>query len=159
MNSDIFLLLGTNLGNRMANLELAKQRISAIGEILEASSVFRTEAWGKTDQPSFYNQVIKISTFFAPEILLEKILSIEVEMGRIREIKWGPRVIDIDILFYQDSVINTPALTVPHPGIPVRKFTLLPLNEIAPFLEHPTLNKNISTLLQECTDTLMVEKL
>jgi 2-amino-4-hydroxy-6-hydroxymethyldihydropteridine diphosphokinase len=159
MNSDIFLLLGTNLGNRMLNLDLAKQRISAIGDILASSSVFRSEAWGKTDQPAFYNQVIKIRSFFEPEVLLQKILSIEIEMGRVREEKWGPRIIDIDILFYQDSIINTPTLTVPHPGIPTRRFTLLPLYEIAPLLEHPVLNKNISTLLQECTDILVVEKL
>jgi 2-amino-4-hydroxy-6-hydroxymethyldihydropteridine diphosphokinase len=159
MNSDIFLLLGTNLGNRMLNLDLAKQRISAIGDILAASSVFRTEAWGKTDQPAFYNQVIKISSFFNPDVLLQKILMIEIEMGRIREEKWGPRVIDIDILFYGDSIVNTTALTLPHPGIPFRRFTLLPLSEIAPLFEHPVLNKNISTLLEECTDTLEVERL
>jgi 2-amino-4-hydroxy-6-hydroxymethyldihydropteridine diphosphokinase len=159
MNSNIFLLLGTNLGDRTSNLDRARQEISAIGDIKATSSIFKTAAWGKTDQPAFYNQVIKISTFLAPVILLEKILSIEAVMGRVRDEKWGPRIIDIDILFFDDKIINTSALTVPHPGIPDRMFTLLPLHELAPLLVHPVLKKNISTLLKESTDTLEVERL
>jgi 2-amino-4-hydroxy-6-hydroxymethyldihydropteridine diphosphokinase len=89
---------------------------------------------------------------------LEKILRIETAMGRIRKEKWGPRVIDIDLLFYGNEVINSPALQLPHPGIPARKFTLLPLSEIAPDLRHPLSNKSIATLLTECPDPLRVEK-
>jgi 2-amino-4-hydroxy-6-hydroxymethyldihydropteridine diphosphokinase len=159
MDRNIYLLLGTNLGDRALNLTRTRQQIATFSEILAASSIFRTEAWGKMDQPAFYNQVLEITTLLGPEALLQKVLSIEAAIGRIREEKWGPRIIDIDILFYQHKVIQTPDLTIPHAGIPNRRFTLLPLHEIAPSFQHPVLKKNISTLLQECTDTLTVEKI
>jgi 2-amino-4-hydroxy-6-hydroxymethyldihydropteridine diphosphokinase len=156
----IFLLFGTNLGNPLENLQVAKQQIAEkIGGILRVSSLYKTAAWGNTEQPDFFNQVIEITTAFDPVILLEKILAIETMMGRKRIEKWGPRVIDIDILFFHDVTINTATLTLPHPEIPQRKFTLMPMAELAPDFWHPVLKKNIQTLLHECQDSLAVEKI
>jgi 2-amino-4-hydroxy-6-hydroxymethyldihydropteridine diphosphokinase len=129
------------------------------GEIVQLSGVYETAAWGVEDQASFYNQVICINTELEPATLMKQILTIEEEMGRIRTIKMGPRIIDIDILLIDDLVINTPLLTVPHPYLPERKFALTPLNELAPDLVHPTLNKTISELLKECKDPLNVYKI
>lgn len=129
------------------------------GEIVHLSGVYETAAWGLQDQASFYNQVVCIETDLAPEALMQQILTIEEEMGRIRTIKMGPRIIDIDILLIDDLVIDSPLLTVPHPYLPERKFALTPLNEIAPDLVHPVLNKTISELLKECKDPLNVNKI
>jgi 2-amino-4-hydroxy-6-hydroxymethyldihydropteridine diphosphokinase len=160
MRSGIFLLLGTNLGDRMSNLAKARMLIgSAAGQILSASSVFETAAWGKTDQPSFYNQVVVIDTPDDPQQLFTKILSLELTMGRVREEKWGPRLIDIDILFFNDLIVDDVNLKIPHVGIPYRRFVLEPLNEIAPDLFHPGLRKTIRELLQTCTDPSPVKKL
>jgi 2-amino-4-hydroxy-6-hydroxymethyldihydropteridine diphosphokinase len=159
MNRNIYLLLGTNLGDRALNLDLARKEITVFSQIMATSSIFKTEAWGKTDQPAFYNQVLEIATDLSPQDLLKKILATESAIGRIRDEKWGPRLIDIDILFYQNEVIEQVDLIIPHVGIPYRRFTLLPLQEIAPLLVHPVIKKNISTLLEECTDTLAVEKI
>lgn len=127
-----------------------------IGTILYSSKVYETAAWGIQDQPDFLNQVITLNTHIDPQSLLEKLLSIETALGRQRKVKWGERIIDLDILFYGDEVIDDEHLTVPHPGIPSRRFTLLPLQEIAPKLIHPTLNKTIEELLAECPDKLEV---
>ena len=159
MKSAVFLLLGTNLGNTSMNLERARDHIRNIGDIITESSVYRTKAWGKTDQPDFYNQVLCLLTYEEPEELLQKVLSIELEIGRERKEKWGPRIIDVDILFYEDRVIDLENLSVPHPGIPNRRFVLEPLAEVAPDFVHPQLKKNIRTLLMECPDALEVEKL
>jgi 2-amino-4-hydroxy-6-hydroxymethyldihydropteridine diphosphokinase len=159
MNYNIFLLLGTNLGDRSQNLKLAREKVGAFGKIVKTSSIYTTEAWGKTDQPSFYNQVLQIESELNPQNLLASLLETEKEIGRVRLEKWGPRIIDIDLLFYGNHIISGDDLIVPHPGIPHRRFTLLPLYEIAPELMHPSLKKNISTLLNECTDTLPVEKI
>jgi 2-amino-4-hydroxy-6-hydroxymethyldihydropteridine diphosphokinase len=160
MRSGIFLLLGTNLGDRMSNLAGARRLIeSFVGPIAKVSSVFETEAWGKTDQPSFYNQVIVIDTPNGPQQLLAKILSLEQSMGRVREEKWGPRVIDIDILFFNDLIVNDDNLSIPHIGIPERRFVLEPLNEIAPDFFHPGLRKTVRELLQSCNDLSSVKKL
>jgi len=158
MASGIYLLLGTNLGDRTVNLNAAIDALRSVGEIVRQSSVYKTEAWGKTDQPAFYNQVIEINTSFEPALLLQKVLAIEAALGRERLEKWGPRTIDIDILFYGDEIISQTALTIPHPGIPARRFVLTPMNELAANFKHPVLHKTISTLLQECTDRLDVQK-
>lgn len=159
MNNGIFLLLGSNQGQPLNNLREASIRIGeAAGKIGNRSAVYKSAAWGFSRQPDFYNQVLQIASGHSPERLLEIILNIEQEMGRIRTQKWGPRLIDIDLLFYGKEVRNTPSLQIPHPGIPQRRFTLVPLAEIAGALLHPVSKKSIATLLAECTDTLRVEK-
>lgn len=159
MNDAVFLLLGSNQGDAVGNLATARKAIAeTAGTITGESSVYRSAAWGLEQQPEFRNQVLKISTPLLPQELLKRLLEIEAEMGRVRIQKWGPRLIDIDLLLYGDDVIDTPALRLPHPGIPLRRFTLVPLAEIAPDLRHPQSGKTIATLLKECPDTLPVEK-
>jgi len=156
MEGGIFLLLGTNLGDRLSNLEEA---ITRIGSVTRRSSVYETGAWGKTEQPEFLNQVIEIKSDLDPRELLQKILDIEIAMGRVRVEKWGTRLIDIDILFYRNEIIDEAELIIPHPQIQNRRFTLEPLNELAPDLEHPILKKTIRQLLDECNDPLPVKRL
>lgn len=159
MNEPIFILLGSNVGDRQANLLNARQEISReIGEIITTSAVYKTAPWGNTHQPDFYNQVIGIDSTLTPDTLLEGILEIEKRLGRTREVKWGPRIIDIDILLWGARTIKTPHLTIPHPELPHRRFTLLPLTEIAPEFLHPGEKKTIRELLEACTDPLKVEK-
>ncbi len=156
----IFLLLGSNLGNKKENLKKVLHELNKFGiEVIQCSSVYETEAWGKTDQPSFYNQVIEIKTVLQPETLLTTILEIERLLGRVRIEKWGERLIDIDILYYNDLIIDTSELQIPHKGIADRRFTLIPLTEIAEDFIHPLLHKNQNKLLAECNDTLSAKKL
>ena len=155
MNNGIFLLLGSNEGDAAEDLRIAREKIEvAAGKIRARSSLYRSAAWGLTQQPDFLNQVLEIASALAPEALLETILGIEMSMGRVRKQKWGPRLIDIDLLFYGNEIRSTDALVLPHPGIPERKFTLLPLSEIAPDLVHPLLQKTVIELLRECNDPL-----
>ena len=157
---DIFLLLGSNQNDPLRQLKLAQTEINLIAEGEKGvSSIYRTAPWGITNQPEFYNQVLIIDSSLGPSALLAKLQAIEKKLGRIREEKWGPRIIDIDVLFYSDKIIETESLQIPHPGIPDRRFTLEPLNEIAPDFLHPVLKKKISTLLTECNDQSYVEKL
>jgi 2-amino-4-hydroxy-6-hydroxymethyldihydropteridine diphosphokinase len=157
---DVFLLLGSNLGDRQGFLQQAITFIAAeIAPIVKRSSIYETEAWGKTDEPNYLNQVIQLKTDIAPRVLLEKVLAIEHELGRKRMEKWGSRTIDIDILFYGDQVVEEPGLNIPHPQLHNRRFTLSPLEEIAPELLHPVLHKNISELKSELKDNLNVKKL
>jgi 2-amino-4-hydroxy-6-hydroxymethyldihydropteridine diphosphokinase len=159
MGTPIFILLGSNLRDRQENLNRAQHEISrTIGEIITTSSVYKTAAWGNTHQPDFYNQVIEIHSLHDPKDLILDTQKIEQKMGRTREEKWGPRIIDIDILFFGDSVILSESLTIPHPEISNRRFTLMPLAEIAPDFVHPVLKKSILQLLEDCKDDLPVEK-
>lgn len=154
-----YILTGTNLGNRLQYLQTAAAKIQKeCGDINAISSVYETAAWGKTDQPNFLNQAIEINTDLAPETLLGKLLAIEAEMGRIRAEKYGPRTIDIDILFYDNLELNSPTLQVPHPQVHNRKFALLPLAEIAPKLIHPVFHNSVAELLNLCTDPLAVAR-
>lgn len=155
--NEVYLLTGGNMGDRLAQLQQAAVMLESVaGRILQKSSIYETAAWGLTHQNAFLNQVLRIESPDAPEVLLQKILSIEQEMGRKRIEKMGPRVIDIDILFFGKQVIDTPDLVVPHPRMADRRFVLIPLHEIAPTLLHPVLHKTVAALLQECSDTLAV---
>lgn len=160
MKTGIFLLLGTNMGDRLKNLQVAKHRVSKeAGSVLRESSIYKTAPWGDTQQPDFYNQVIELETQLPPEALLEKILEIEKQMGRTRAEKWGPRLIDIDILFYNDQVVASSSLIIPHSSLHLRRFTLVPLAEVAGEFRHPILEKSLTQLLEECPDELPVEKI
>jgi 2-amino-4-hydroxy-6-hydroxymethyldihydropteridine diphosphokinase len=146
----VFLHTGSNIGDRLRNLEQALENIETrIGAVTMASRVFETKAWGITDQPDFLNQAVEVLTPMDPYQLLEAILEIEKTMGRKREIKWGKRLIDIDILFYEDLVIASENLTIPHPFLHERKFVLEPLMDIAPDFVHPVLKKTIRRLWEE----------
>jgi 2-amino-4-hydroxy-6-hydroxymethyldihydropteridine diphosphokinase len=157
---NVYLLLGSNLGDRQAYLKDAIAHIETeVESIVKASAIYETQSWGKTDSPDYLNQVILIQTDIPANTLLQKLLNIEWVIGRTREEKWGPRIIDIDILFFGDDVINEPNLQIPHPHLHNRRFTLDPLAELAPTLIHPVLGKNILQLKDELTDSLVVKKL
>jgi 2-amino-4-hydroxy-6-hydroxymethyldihydropteridine diphosphokinase len=158
--NQIFLLLGSNLGNKRAVLEQTANIIGfRVGKIFASSSFFKTEPWGNTDQPSFVNQVIGVASLLGAKDLLDVCKKIEKEMGRETNEKWGPRLIDIDILFFGKDIIESDALSIPHPQLHLRRFTLEPFHEIAPELVHPIFKKTISELLFECTDRSEVHKL
>jgi 2-amino-4-hydroxy-6-hydroxymethyldihydropteridine diphosphokinase len=151
----LYLLLGGNLGDRTLYLQQARESIATqVGNITQTSSVYETAAWGKTDQPSFLNQVVEVETILSPEDVLQTINQIEHDLGRIRVEHWGSRVIDIDILFYDELVQQTQRLTIPHPQLHLRRFTLLPLHEIAPGMIHPVFKKSVAQLLATCPDVL-----
>ncbi|HEY4147994.1 MAG TPA: 2-amino-4-hydroxy-6-hydroxymethyldihydropteridine diphosphokinase [Chitinophagaceae bacterium] len=154
-----YLLIGGNVGNRQEYLSQAAGFIAALaGSVTRRSALYETAAWGKTDQPAFLNQALELLSDLEPAPLMETLLLIEERMGRKRLEKYGPRVIDIDILLYENAVIHTPLLTLPHPELANRRFALEPLHEIAPDYVHPLLKKTISRLLLECPDTLPVKK-
>ncbi|MFM7431695.1 MAG: 2-amino-4-hydroxy-6-hydroxymethyldihydropteridine diphosphokinase [Flammeovirgaceae bacterium] len=159
MEEQVFLLLGSNEGDRLTNLHVVKDAIKkSVGMIVEESAIYQSAAWGKTDQPDFYNQVLMMQTTMSPEVLLLQLQQIEKELGRERKEKWGARIIDIDILYFRKTVLNTPDLLIPHPAIALRRFTLVPLVEIAPHFVHPVLKKTNLVLLQECLDVLAVKR-
>ena len=143
-----YLSLGTNMGDKKKNLLEAIEKVNTLEntKVTSKSSILETEPFGYTEQDMFLNACIEIKTLFTPQELLEKLLTIELEMGRVRTIKWGPRVIDIDILFFDDEIIQDKNLCVPHPWICERMFVLEPLCEIAPNLVHPLERKPITTL-------------
>jgi 2-amino-4-hydroxy-6-hydroxymethyldihydropteridine diphosphokinase len=154
-----YLLLGSNLDDRSALLQRAKEAISSgIGNITRESSVYESEPWGFRTEHRFLNQVIRIETNYKPLQVLNEILQIETKLGRNRIDGQGytSRLIDIDILFYNDEIISEDKLTIPHPKIPERMFTLLPLSELDRSMIHPGSRKSISDLMNECPDTLNV---
>jgi 2-amino-4-hydroxy-6-hydroxymethyldihydropteridine diphosphokinase len=130
-----------------------------IAPVVNTSSVYKTQSWGKTDLPDYLNQVIMLQTTMPAQTILQKILAIEITLGRRREEKWGSRTVDIDVLFYGDNIINEPGLQVPHPELHKRRFTLEPLNEISPDFKHPVFKKTISELLNTLKDELIVKKI
>jgi 2-amino-4-hydroxy-6-hydroxymethyldihydropteridine diphosphokinase len=174
---DIYILAGSNRGDRHENLKQAMVQIQAeAGRIDLQSSVYESVPWGFRDETTFYNQVIGLTTLLAPEELLDKLLSIEIRMGRIRffggcgcgaggcetdgdKKLYEPRNIDLDILFYGSKTVFTDRLMVPHPRMHLRRFTLVPLAEVNSGFIHPVFRKPVSQLLSECTDNSLVTKL
>ena len=157
--NNVYLLIGGNMGERMANLAGAIDKLNIeCGRITASSSIYETEAWGLKEQPAFLNQALVLETALGAEKLLEEILKIEIALGRKREIPLGPRIIDIDIIYFNDEIINSSNLTIPHPSMAERKFVLTPLAEIAPAYMHPILLKTNEVLLKECGDSSVVYK-
>jgi 2-amino-4-hydroxy-6-hydroxymethyldihydropteridine diphosphokinase len=152
-----FLSLGGNLGNTREIFEQTYPWIEKkIGRIRQKSSLYQTAAWGMTDQADFLNQVLEVETTRAPEEILTQLLAIEQIFGRIRDVKWGPRNIDLDLLLQDDIQVKTPHLQLPHPRMQDRKFILIPLVEIAPQFIHPGLGQTMQELLASTTDTTAV---
>ena len=157
---NVFLLLGSNLGERLQIMQSSAGLIEErVGIIQSSSSIYETAPWGVLDQPVFLNQILEVQTALMPEEVLRIILEIEHELGRIRYERWGARVIDIDILYFSDLILDSARLTLPHPRLHERRFTLIPLNEIAPDFIHPLLLKTNKELLDECTDPGAVIKI
>ncbi len=172
MQQAVYLLLGSNRGDREQNLLLACARIKErLGNILKSSSVYETEPWGFEDNISFFNQALELETGLSPEELLAGIQDIEKELGRVRNAPacttgcscttetYSSRTIDIDILFYGSRILFTEELMVPHPRLHERMFTLMPLDEIAPSFIHPVYHKPISELLELCNDKGEVKRI
>ena len=156
-----YLQLGSNEGN---SSELLKKAIELLekqaGELIEVSDLYESEAWGKKDQKNFLNMVLELNTTLSPNELLSTVLSIEEQLGRERKEHWGPRTMDIDILFYNAEIIKeSPKLIIPHPRITERKFVLLPMNEIAADFIHPIFKRSIAQLLYFCEDSGKVWKI
>lgn len=157
-----YLLLGSNMGNRRQNLRDAIEHIeNYAGKVIKTSSVYETAPWGKPDQPTFFNQAVLIETHLAPAMLMHELLAIERLLGRKRNDtnKWEQRIIDIDILFYNNDTLQTEQLTIAHPLLHERNFALKPMLELAPDHKHPVSGINIEELAKNCTDTLSVVKI
>lgn len=156
----VYLLLGSNLGDRKTYLKEALQQLEEnVGTVTRTSSVYETQSWGVAGLPDYLNQVVEMETLFLPDKILEKTQKIEEILQRERTKKWDSRTIDIDVLFYGREIIDLPQLKIPHPQIQNRLFTLVPLNELIPNFVHPALNKTIDELRQEVGDELLVKKI
>lgn len=147
MEHIVYLALGSNLGNRLANLKNAISNLPPQMEVKKKSLVYETPPWGYADQPAFLNQAVMVKTYLESENLLSHIKRLETALGREPGFQNGPRVIDIDILFYDDVILDSPPLVIPHPRLHQRGFVLVPLNDIEPELVHPVLGKSIGELL------------
>jgi 2-amino-4-hydroxy-6-hydroxymethyldihydropteridine diphosphokinase len=155
----LYLLLGSNIGNSKTQLSKAILQIKKlIGSVTRQSSLYTTAAWGNTQQPDFLNQVIIVETELSALQTMQNILFIEKKRGRVRTVKNAPRIIYIDILFFNKEIIDVKELTIPHPQIQNRRFVLVPLNQLSPNLHHPVLKKTIQQLLIHCPDKLNVKK-
>lgn len=153
----VYLALGANLGDRLANLKQAIASLTPQMEVKAKSQVYETPPWGFEDQPKFLNQVIKANTYLDPEPLLKHLKRLEVALGRQESFPNGPRLIDMDILFYDDLVVNKPSLVIPHPRMHERGFVLLPLMDIAPNLIHPVSKKSVREMAA-LSDVHAIEK-
>lgn len=149
-NHIVYLALGSNMGDRLANLKQAVAALSPQIEVKAKSRVYETPPWGYTDQPAFLNQVLKGETYVEPGPLLKHLKRLEIALGRVPSFQNGPRLIDIDVLFYDDLVRDTPPLILPHPRLHERGFVLMPLNDIASELVHPTMRKTVREMLESC---------
>ena len=156
-----FIGVGSNLGDPLQHCRAALSQIRSHPSLtlVHQSHFYKSEPFGKQDQDWFVNLVIQIQTDLSARALLDALMSLELAMGRERGEKWGPRIIDLDILFYDTVVFDEENLRIPHPGIPERRFVLEPLNELADNLIHPVLNKSIGTLLSELQDNLKIERM
>ena len=148
MSHTVYIAMGTNLGDRLANLRAALAALAPDIQRLDESPVYETEPWGYTDQPPFLNMVLRAATDLSPHDLLNRLKNIESTLGRIPSFRNGPRLIDLDILFYDDITLNTPPLVIPHPRLHERAFVLVPLADIAPGLAHPALEISVAQLVE-----------
>ena len=152
-----YILMGGNVGDVRTSLDQAIKMLNKeCGIVVKQSSLYETAPWGKADQQNFLNQALLLETTLEAAHLMDHILQIEERLGRQRVEKYGPRIIDIDILLFNNSVIRQPRLTIPHPALHLRRFALVPLVEIAPDLVHPVLQSRMNDLLQNCPDDLTV---
>lgn len=156
MERTVYLALGTNLGNRLANLQTAVTSLPPWVLPVECSPIYETPPWGYLQQPPFLNQIIRAKSELQPLELLECLQRLEVQMGRQSTFENGPRLIDIDILFYDDIVFKTPSLIIPHPRMIGRAFVLVPLADLAPDFHHPVLKKTVRDMLAEVDATGIV---
>jgi 2-amino-4-hydroxy-6-hydroxymethyldihydropteridine diphosphokinase len=155
-----YLITGGNIGNAKQQLAEAAHLLGQhCGHVIDQSALYETAPWGMADQENFLNQVLVIETGLSAQEVMKVIGTIEQQMGRKRKEKNGPRVIDVDILFFNHQIINEPGLTVPHPHMRERRFVLEPLNEVAPAFIHPVFYKTVRQMLDECSDELKVKKL
>jgi len=147
MTHTVFIALGSNLGDRLKNLEAAIAAMRPAIQPVTCSSVYETPPWGYLDQPKFLNQVVRAETDLSPEELLDHLKGIEIKLGRVETFRNGPRKVDLDILFYDDLVFDSSRLKIPHPRLSGRAFVLLPLAQLAPHLRHPVEGRTIQEML------------
>ncbi len=157
---NLYLLTGSNLGNREDFLLEAYFAIATrVGSVVKVSALYQTQPWGISNQPDFLNQTLLVKSNLSPFTVLDTIKQIEKTMGRTEILRWGERIIDIDILFYGNLILESPTLTIPHPRLHERNFVLAPLAEIAPNFKHPVFGKTVAMLLSESPDALKAVKL